>query len=99
MRSARVAVVSMTLAALGGALAILGAGACLPGGGPQISSQFDGEAPPPTSLGDDAGPSAADVDLGDPFAIVGLVPSHGPWTGGTRAKLTGRGFSSKLRVW
>jgi hypothetical protein len=89
----------MTLAVACVGVALIGAGACLPGGGPEISSQFDAEAPPPTSLGDDAGPSAADVDLGDPFAIVGLVPSHGPWTGGTRAKLAGRGFSSKLRVW
>src|SRR5262249_10752151 len=54
---------------------------------------------PPTSLVDDGGAGPADVDLGDPFAIIGLTPSHGPWTGATRAKLTGRGFPTKLRVW
>ena len=51
------------------------------------------------SLDDDAGAPKRDVDLGDPFRIDGVVPSHGPWTGGTRARLSGRGFSSKLRVW
>ena len=79
--------------------ALAAVAACIPGGGPQLSSQYDAEAPPPTSLGDDGGANAADVDLGDPFAVIGLTPSHGPWTGGTAAKLSGRGFSSKLRVW
>jgi len=60
--------------------------------------------------GDDAGPppdqnlnpndgGKLDVDLGDPFAILGTQPSHGPFTGGTRTLLSGRGFSSSLRVW
>ena len=60
--------------------------------------------------GDDAGPPSdqnlngsdsgkLDVDLGDPFAIQGLDPSHGPFTGGTRTLISGRGFSSTLRVW
>ncbi len=40
-----------------------------------------------------------DVDLGDPFAILGLDPSHGPFTGGTRTLISGRGFTSTLRVW
>ncbi len=46
--------------------------------------------------GDDAG--KLDVDLGDPFAILGLSPSHGPFTGGTRTLIAGRGFTSSLRV-
>jgi len=32
----------------------------------------------------------SDVDLGDPFAIYGLTPSHGPYGGGTTARLAGR---------
>src|SRR5258706_1199657 len=61
-------------------------GACLPGRGPELNSQFDAEAPPPTNLNDDGGAVKSDVDLDDPFPVVGLVPSHGPWTGGTRAQ-------------
>jgi hypothetical protein len=40
-----------------------------------------------------------ELDLGPPFAITGLQPSHGPWTGGTRAVIAGRGFSSNVQVW
>jgi hypothetical protein len=58
----------------------------------------EAQAPPSVDLGDDAGDVRAEVDLGDSFAIDGLVPSHGPWNGGTRAVVSGRGFSSKLRV-
>ncbi len=39
-----------------------------------------------------------DVDLGDSFALDGVQPSHGPFTGGTRVVLGGRGFTSKLHV-
>src|SRR4029079_277769 len=31
--------------------------------------------------------------------ILGLQPSHGPFTGGTRTLISGRGFTSTLRVW
>jgi hypothetical protein len=40
-----------------------------------------------------------EINLGDPFAITGLQPSHGPWTGGTRTAIAGRGFSSNIQVW
>ncbi len=75
------------------------AAACLPGGGPPFNPYMDDAgSPPPTSFGDDA--SVRDeVDLGDPFAITGLQPSHGPWTGGTRTTIAGRGFSSNIQVW
>lgn len=71
----------------------------MPGSGPPLLDKPDAAAAGGPSLGDDAGIAKRDVDLGDPFGIDGLVPSHGPWTGGTRAQLSGRGFSSKLRVW
>src|SRR5438552_5122745 len=73
--------------------------ACVPGTGPALLDTPDATPPPPVDLGGDAGPTTSDVDLGDGFAIVGLVPSHGPWTGGTRAVVNGRGFPSSLRVW
>lgn len=86
---------------LSAALACAGAtivlGACLPGAGPALLSPEDGSDPSSTNLGD-SGLAKSDVDLGDPFALEGLNPSHGPFTGGTRSTLSGRGFSSKLRV-
>ena len=87
-------------AVIGAVVALTAAGACLPGSGPPLNVyQDDAGAPPPTNLDEDGGAARSDVDLGDPFAITGLAPSHGAWSGGTRATLRGRGFSSKLRVW
>jgi len=81
------------------AAAVGTAGACLPGSGPPLDFIHDDAGPPPpASLGDDAS-ARGDVDLGDPFAVTGLQPSHGPWTGGTRTVIAGRGFSSNVRVW
>jgi len=71
--------------------------ACLPGSGPALLDPEDGSSPP-TDLDRDGGLARSDVDLGDPFALEGVSPSHGPFTGGTRATLSGRGFSSKVRV-
>jgi hypothetical protein len=80
------------------AFACLIVGACLPGGGPARSEGDD--AGPGTSIGieGDADFVRSDVDLGDPFALYGLTPSHGPYTGGSTLRLTGRGFTTKLRV-
>lgn len=64
---------------------------------PQLDDPDTG--PPPTDLQGDAGLPKSDVDLGDPFALEGVSPSHGPFSGGTRAVLGGRGFTRKLRVW
>lgn len=69
--------------------------ACLPGGGTFLDTE-DALAPP--NEFDDAGFIRGDANPGDPFAIDGLTPSHGPYTGNTTAKLAGRGFSTKLRV-
>jgi hypothetical protein len=35
----------------------------------------------------------------DPHAVIGAVPSHGPFNGGQRVVLTGKGFTSSVRVW
>ncbi len=85
----------IALALGGGLLAIT---ACLPGGGSTLLDAEGPDAPPGTDLGGDAGLPRSDVDLGDPFALEGVTPSHGPFTGGTRARLGGRGFGSRLRV-
>ncbi len=87
---------------IGAAVALVGgvfvAGACLPGAGPALDPYVDNvDAAPPTFL-DDGSVAAQDVDLGDPFAIVGLNPSHGPFNGGTRTTITGRGFASNIVV-
>jgi len=73
--------------------------ACLPGRGPPLDlAEPDAAPPPPTVLSNDAGLTFADVDLGASFAVVGLAPSHGPFTGGTRTVLSGRGFPSNVQV-
>lgn len=87
---------TLAVPVLGGVIA---AAACLPGSGPPLDPYVDDAGPPPpTSLGDGA-TGLLDVDLGPPFAVTGLQPSHGPWTGGTRTTIAGRGFSSNLQVW
>ncbi|MDB4942736.1 MAG: hypothetical protein JWP97_2270 [Labilithrix sp.] len=89
------------LAVLAPIAVVLGSGTvgagCLPGAGPALLGDQDGGGPSSIGL-DDGGLTRSDVDLGDPYALEGLTPSHGPFTGGTRATLTGRGFSSRLRV-
>jgi hypothetical protein len=81
------------------AVAGVGPGACIPGSGPALDPVVDDAGlAPGVHLGGDASPFS-DVDLGDPFAVTGLQPSHGPWTGGTRTTIAGRGFSSAVEVW
>ena len=76
------------------------AAACIPGRGPAIDPLVDDAGiPPPTAFGDDSGTMLDELTLGPAFAVTGLQPSHGPWTGGTRTTITGRGFSSNLQVW
>ena len=73
--------------------------ACLPGRGPPLEFPADATAPPPpTLLGSAAGLMFSDVDLGASFAVIGLAPSHGPFTGGTRTVMSGRGLSSDVQV-
>ena len=79
------------------ATAALVAGACLPGSGPPLDLPGnDAGTAPPTSFGDAS--MVDEVSLGPAFAVTGLQPAHGPWTGGTRTTIAGRGFSSNLTV-
>jgi hypothetical protein len=78
--------------------AVVAVAACLPGTGPPLNPYTDDAGPPPPSELGDGGSGLMDVDLGAPFAVTGLQPSHGPWTGGTRVNISGRGFSSNVEV-
>jgi hypothetical protein len=79
----------------GVALAVVAVAACF-GPGPQHREPDTSDAGG-TDL-TDGGVFAIDVDLGDPFQLNGLTPSHGSFLGGTRTTLAGRGFTSQLRV-
>jgi hypothetical protein len=67
------------------------------GSGPQLVDTSDQADASSLDL-NDGSLQRTDVDLGDPFALEGAQPSHGPFTGGTRVVLGGRGFNSHLRV-
>jgi hypothetical protein len=93
MRTARRGLGTVAFAA-----AIALGAACLPGAGPPLNPYTDDAGqPPPSKLGDDAS-DLMDVNLGAAFAVTGLQPSEGPWTGGTRTTISGRGFSSNVAV-
>jgi hypothetical protein len=91
-------VLAPALGALVCAFASLVVGACLPGGGPPLVDGDDAGSGTSPDLGGDSGLQRSDVDLGDPFALYGLSPSHGPYSGKTSVRLSGRGFTPKLRV-
>jgi IPT/TIG domain len=78
---------------------VLGAvAACFSGTGPAALLPEGDAGDGMLDLSGEAGFARTDANLGDPFAIDGLTPSHGPFSGKTRARIDGRGFSSKLRV-
>jgi hypothetical protein len=84
-------------------LAVLALGACIavapnpihrvtdtPDAGDGGSINFDAsppENPPP------------DTGAPDPHAVIGADPSHGPFIGGQRVLIHGKGFTSKARIW
>ncbi len=93
MASSKLRLLSLVIGPLGLGLVA----ACFSGTGPALLPDGDA-AGGSIDLSGDAGFVRTDADIGDPFAIDGLTPSHGPFSGGTRARIDGRGFSSKLRV-
>jgi hypothetical protein len=54
-----------------------------------------------TFMIDDGGPPAnPPPDAGnDPHAVIGAEPSHGPFNGGSRVLIHGKGFTSQARIW
>lgn len=63
------------------------------GGAPDGGGLHPGEGGVPL---DDAG--TLDLEAGPPYAVLGVQPSHGPFIGGTRIEIRGRGFSSRTHV-
>ena len=92
---------------LGVTLALTWVGACIAipegeGIPPRITDQDDASAD--AFLNVDAGtppPQDARTEMppADPHAIIGIDPSHGPFSGGRLAVLRGNGFKSTARVW
>jgi hypothetical protein len=86
----------------GVALSLLALGACIAVAPTGIHRQTDQDAGDGGSLNLDSGPPPnPDPDAGtpDPHAIIGAQPSHGPFNGGQRVLLHGKGWSSQVRVW
>src|SRR3954470_8869190 len=80
---------------------IAGLAGCLSQGAPlELRRETDDDAGKspitvlPPSL--DAGLELAVID---PHAVIGVDPSHGPWSGGQIRMLRGNGFGKGLRVW
>ncbi|MEZ4315152.1 MAG: IPT/TIG domain-containing protein [Polyangiaceae bacterium] len=53
----------------------------------------------PGQGGGKTGTSTIDPGNDDPHATVGCEPSHGPFLGGDRVLVRGKGFSAAVRVW
>lgn len=91
---------SLAVVALGGGLVAL-AVACS-GGGRDLAAGPGADADVAIDPGD-GGLSSEDtasipLEAGPSYAVLGVQPSHGPFLGGTRVEVRGRGFSSKSRV-
>lgn len=64
----------------------------------RITDQDAGEDPPIVEDGgttDDGG----GLPTSDPHAVLGTDPAHGPFLGGQRVLVHGKGFGSSVRVW
>ncbi len=74
------------------------AGACLPSTNDVDQTWLDGGTPPPAFGGADGGLTAYDASASRAFEAFGLSPSHGPFAGGTRVTLQGRGFIASMQI-
>ncbi len=91
---------SLTIAAL--ALGLVGVVVSCAGGGRDLAST-SGAADAGGLQAGDGGVVADDaasigLEAGAAYAVLGVQPSHGPFLGGTRVEVRGRGFSSSSRV-
>lgn len=76
------------------------AGACIAGSPSGIDRQTDDGSGGGLELPDGGAPDALlDAGNGDPHAVLGADPPHGPFTGGQRVLVQGKGFGSDVRVW
>lgn len=87
------------------AAAASAASACIASAPEGIRRQTDDDAGAPPATFIDAsvpdGASTIPIDAGssDPHAVLGVDPPHGPFNGGQRVLVTGKGFGSDVRVW
>jgi hypothetical protein len=87
---------------LGPVLAVMAtaAGACIASAPSGIHRQTDDGSGGGIDVPDGGGPDALlDAGNGDPHAVLGADPPHGPFTGGQRVLVQGKGFGSDVRVW
>ncbi len=75
--------------------------ACLPRSDKPLERQTDDDAGSPDPIDLDAGTSDDTQELPDvaPHAVVGVSPTHGPFSGGQTVLVRGNGFTSDVRVW
>jgi IPT/TIG domain len=84
------------------ALAVLLPAACIASSPKGIRRETDqgGEGGESFNPGEGASTTATfDVGDDDPHATVGCEPSHGPFLGGQRVLVRGKGFGGDVRVW
>ena len=73
---------------------------CLAEGAPLPVRQTDDDAGPTiVEAGVVESGSDTDAPTVDPHSVLGVDPSHGPFTGGQRALVRGTGFGGDLRIW
>lgn len=74
-------------------------GACLAGSGGGVHHQVVGGAGGDIGFGGQGGENPLlDGGTSDPHAVLGASPPHGPFTGGDRVLVTGKGFGADVRV-
>jgi hypothetical protein len=84
------------------AMAILGSGACIASAPEGIVRQTADDGSTDALFWAETGLIDATLpDTGplDPHAVLGANPSHGPFAGGQRVLIQGKGFASNARVW
>lgn len=86
-------------------VALLALGACIavaPTGVHRVTDSPDAGGQGGVLMSLDASPPEnppPDGAVIDPHAVIGADPSHGPFVGGGRVLVHGKGFTSKARVW
>lgn len=88
--------------ALGGAVTAALFNACIARDGDRLRRLTDdaGGGTGGIVLEDGAGGgSTTDAPVGDPHAVLGIDPAHGPFAGGQQSIVRGNGFSGAVRVW
>jgi hypothetical protein len=82
-------------------LALGSVGACIATSPTGIQRQTEDDSDGSDTIDVDGGAPDATFDVGDgdPHAVLGADPPHGPFNGGQRVLLHGKGFTSDVRVW